>query len=77
MNSGVCFIKGKETLLNTLGASSWFSTEIQVEKGYTVGKNGLIISHMWIYFSLIVFCKVPKMFLSFISSRMAYGLVLK
>lgn len=55
VNSGICFIKGKWTLPGTLGASSWFSTQMQAEKGYAVEKNGLIISYMWNYLSLLSF----------------------
>lgn len=75
VNPGVCFIKGKETLLTTLRASSWFSTQIQTEKKIYSRKkctNNFICEIISLFF-----IKVRNLLLSTTSSRIAYGLVLK
>lgn len=41
-DSDVWFIKGKQTFLDILGASSFLSSQTQGDKGYVAKKNGLI-----------------------------------
>lgn len=69
----VCFIKGKQTLLITLGVSSWLSTETQAEKAYVARKKRSIFLHLrkLYLFVLSVSFEVLNEFFPITGSRMA------